>query len=199
MTGFARIVDGEPVQIEMHHPYEADGVKHPPSVFRLWSNEELAAIGILPIVDDETPSGRITGSTLELADGEVLRHWTVASVSVADRKTQMLADLGARRLVAEEAGTNRLGSPMGTDRVTQVKLTGAYVKASADDTYSVRWKVAPGLFVTLDAATIINIGDAVAAYVQDCFDREDELTTAILAASTHEGLDAININSGWPS
>lgn len=141
------------------------------------------------------PHQMVNGQVVPLTDEEI----AALIPSVADRKTQMLAALAARRFVAEEAGTNRLGSPMATDRITQVKLTGAYVKASADNAYSVRWKVAPGLFVTLDAANIIAIGDAVAGYVQDCFDREDELTTAILAASTHGGLDAIDINTGWPS
>lgn len=55
------------------------GTSHAANVLTLWTQAELAFIGVYPVVDDAIPEGQIqTGSTLE-RDGDVVRRrWTLA-------------------------------------------------------------------------------------------------------------------------
>lgn len=113
----------------------------------------------------------------------------------------ILDRLAARRWIAETGGIVAHGAPIKTDRESQSVLTGAFVQASANPAFTVRWKVGRGAFVTLDAATIVALGNAVTSHVQACFNREDELTGDILAAfaaGDREALEAIDLDAGWP-
>ena len=81
-----------------------------------------------------------------------------------------------------------------TDTVTQNVLTAGYAKASANPAYAIQdWKVAAGVYVTLDAATIVMIADAVEAYVQSMFSANLVADEAIEAgtATTTAQVDAI--------
>lgn len=114
------------------------------------------------------------------------------------KKSAKLATLAARRWQAETGGIVFMGMSIKTDEDTQRKITGAYVQATRDSGFVVKWKVAPGVFIDLDAAAIIAIGDAVTAHIQACFANEAALTAAILAAGDVAALSAIDIESGWP-
>jgi hypothetical protein len=81
-----------------------------------------------------------------------------------------------------------------TDKVTRDTLTAAYVKAAANPAYQITdWKVSSGVYVTLDAATIVMIADAVEAYVQAMFTANRAADEAIEAgtATTTAQVDAI--------
>lgn len=126
-------------------------------------------------------------------------HFTSSRPPLEDTRAAMLAALADIRWQHEAGGILIGGAAIKTDAASQAKLTAAYVQAMQnDEEFIVRWKVENGQFVTLDAATIIAVGDAVTAHVQACFAHEDALTTAILAAEDHEALDAIDIGAGWP-
>lgn len=139
------------------------------------------------------------GEIVEMTEEEYAATW--AQPTKAERKTQMLAVLAGRRWQAEVGGTMIGGVvPLKTDEVTQTKLTAAYVKAQADPGFSIsNWKVAPCVFGPLSNAEIIAAGNAMTAHIQLCFDNEAALSAQILAADTHAALDAINIETGWPS
>jgi hypothetical protein len=110
-----------------------------------------------------------------------------------DQKAAKITEIAQARYKAEISGT--MIDPFGlipTDRTTHTKLTAVYVKALNDSTYTKRWKVGTTTWVTLDAATIIAIGDAVEDHVQAQFDKEQALTEAALSATTVEELIAIN-------
>lgn len=136
--------------------------------------------------------------TIFSPDGEVLEIISEPQLSIEELRHARLLALADYRWQREISGVVIGGAPIPTDRESQAKLTSAYVLASANPAFSLRWKVDLGIFVTLDAATIIVIGDAVGAYVRACFDREDELTTEILAAANAEALAEIDLESGWP-
>ena len=108
-----------------------------------------------------------------------------------------LAALAAKRWSVETGGIMFGGMFIKTDEDTQRKITGAYVQATRNPTLVVRWKVAPATFVTLDADTIIMIGDAVTAHIQAAFDRESELSDTIVEATDWFELSVIDINAGW--
>lgn len=123
-------------------------------------------------------------------------------LTFAERRAAKLSALANRRWQAETGGIVVGGVSVKTDRESQGKLTAAYVKAMNDPGFAIaNWKVAPGVFVQLDAAGIIAIGDAVTAHVQSCFDREVDLDAAIMAVADGDvaALDAIDIDTGWPT
>lgn len=179
---------------------EIDGVRHPLTVEQHWSDQELASIGLYRPADaDPVPYGKVAVSTdVRRVEGVVKFVHELVDIPLEDLRAAKLAALAERRWQAETGGTMVAGTPIKTDAESTGKITAAYVQASANPAFTVRWKVDTGVFVTLDAATIIAIGDAVTAHVQACFDNEDVLTTAILAAEDAAALDAIDIEAGWP-
>jgi len=128
-------------------------------------------------------------------DKWVIRSALPTFVELKDRKMRDLADMRWRK---ETGGTTFAGMPLATDAVSQTKYIGAVVGAQMDPNATMKWKLDDGTFVTLDAATIVNVAMAVRAHVQACFDREAVLKAAIDAAADREELDAIDIASGWP-
>ena len=74
-----------------------DGVQHPRNIFRLWSKEELAAIGIKPArfesVDHRyVNSGELTWDT---SGAEAVGTYTTTEKSVADLKTSMVEQVNS--------------------------------------------------------------------------------------------------------
>ncbi|GLQ09252.1 hypothetical protein GCM10007913_11840 [Devosia yakushimensis] len=109
-----------------------------------------------------------------------------------------LAELANWRFIVETAGVEIGGVLVRTDRQTSAIITAAYVKALQNPDYVVaNWKVADGVFVTLDAATIFVIAEAVSTHVQRSFDHEAYLTGLLLTASSIEAINAIDLAAGW--
>ena len=79
--------------------------------------------------------------------------------------------LPAYRFEKENGGIDVGGTMVQTDRGSRPDLIGARIKAKEDSGYTVKWKKPSG-FVTLDAATIIILSDAVENHVQKCFAAE---------------------------
>lgn len=117
--------------------------------------------------------------------------------SLAVEKARKLAALAERRWRAETSGISVGALRVATDAAAQAKLTAAVVASVLDNSYSVRWKLADGAFALLDHAALIAAAQSVRAHVQACFDREAALAEAIAAADA-QGLQAIDIESGWP-
>lgn len=120
---------------------------------------------------------------------------------VAPLVEEKLAALADQRWRRQEAGVVVGGFPIKTDPESRSTITAAYFLAKGDPTMVRRWKVAPGVFVDLDADLMIAIGDAVLAYIQACFDRESDLTDEILAAAAAGDMQAlaqIDITAEWP-
>ena len=108
-------------------------------------------------------------------------------ISLPELKIRKKQEIATARYEAEIAGVNGIR----TDRESQSLITGAALKASMDSTYSCRWKTEAG-FVTLTAAQIIAVADAVRAHVQGCFDREADLCELIDASKNEADLQNIN-------
>lgn len=142
---------------------------------------------------------------VDMATGEITQvpltpeEIAARTPTLAQARADKLAALAERRWQAETGGTLVGGMPVKTDASSTAKITAAYVQASANPNFAVNWKVDTAMFVTLDAATVIAIGDAVTAHVQACFDNEMALATAIMLAPDVAALDAIDIETGWPA
>lgn len=124
-------------------------------------------------------------------DGDVWRITQSAVDLPLDRaKGGARAHWAAHRYAVETGGTTVSGMAVATDRDSQGLIVGAAFAASLDAQYTVQWKTAAG-FVTLDAATMIALAQAVRAHVQAAFDREAEIAALIDAAETVDDLRAI--------
>ena len=79
--------------IKTPRPISKDGINHPRNIFRLWSKEELAALGIRP-ARVVTPDSRYynTGSeSYDLVDGEWVISYSTSDKDVDQLKTNMKA------------------------------------------------------------------------------------------------------------
>lgn len=119
---------------------------------------------------------------------------STAATKAAAAKQATIEAIASARYEHETAGTTISGVAVFTDRATQMKLTGAAIRAERDPTYSVDWKQSDGTYVELNATQLITIADAVGDYVQACYSREAVLLAALVDGSY---TDAALID-GWP-
>jgi len=128
-------------------------------------------------------------------------NWVIRTAlpTLEEARAAKLNTLANRRWQAETGGTTFSGLPLSTDPVSQTKYVGAVVGVQLDPNSTLKWKMADGSFVTLDAATITAVAMAVRSHIQACFDREAELRVLVEAAASKAELDAIDINSDWPA
>lgn len=96
--------------------------------------------------------------------------------------------LSGYRYQKEIGGITVNGVQIQTDRESRAILTGAYVRAKEDNAYIVRWKTPAG-FVTLNAAQIIAISDAVADHVQKCYAAEADVYSDILTMTSKQDVE----------
>lgn len=161
-----------------------------------------AETALVPAGDPPPPAPRLRMTVDEFAAYLAQQQpdydaWRAAQ-RFAEAKAQRLADLADIRWRHEGGGVSIGGVTVPTDESMQIKITGARLAAEADPSYTVRWKVAPGDFVSLDTAAVIGLSNSVRAHIQACYNNEDALSAQINAASTTAELDAVDITAGWP-
>ena len=158
---------------------------------------------VIGVVSDAVIDGqRIKGSNMELltsapyllveddpGDLENVSEMT-DEIRLAGAKSAKKAEIAAARYAAEIAGVTVGGVVVRTDRESQALITGAALKATQDAEYVCTWKSESG-FVTLDAATVLAVADAVRTHVQTCFDTEYAKCDLIDAAQTVEDVEAV--------
>lgn len=95
---YVQIISGSPVALSPANTvtFEREGATINASyqTVMLWSDDERAAIGVYPIVDDAIPEGKVaTGSTLENDNGTIRRRWALKDAppppvpeSISDRQ-----------------------------------------------------------------------------------------------------------------
>lgn len=139
-------------------------------------------------------------------DGDALspREWAEQNGYTRVDKTAVMLDrakvrkkqeIAAARYVAEFGGFDDSSSGLfvRTDERTRSLLTAAKVRAQSDSDYVVEhWKTESGVFITLDAPTIIALESAVHDFIEAQFAREAQLTATVDAATTVEELGAIH-------
>ena len=91
------------------------------------------------------------------------------------------------------------GIELECDDITIGRLTsGAFLMDVNPDTpQERRWKLADDNWITLSKQDMIELGSVIAAHMQTCFNREEELHNAIKSAETIEDLALIDIEDGW--
>ena len=106
--------------------------------------------------------------------------------------TDLAAYAANARWEKEAAGITFNGMPVMTDDRSKMMIMGARVKASDDPDFTTQWKTEAG-FVTLDAAALIAVSDAVLQHVDQCFGLEAQAMAGIDDGSitTTAQIDAI--------
>lgn len=104
----------------------------------------------------------------------------------------LVAYAAAKRWEKENGGINVGGAQIATDDRSKVMISGARVAAENDPDFSTEWKAADGSFVTVNAAMIVAISDAMLAHVSNCFALETRVLAQIEAETitTTEEIDA---------
>lgn len=125
-------------------------------------------------------------------DGETFS----APVMPEPSQVDLAAYAAQKRWEVETGGITVGGMPVATDDRSKIMIIGARVKADADPAFTTQWKASDG-FVTIDAATIIGISNAVLAHVDACFEVEGVVQTAITEGTltTTAEIDAAD----WPA
>lgn len=102
---------------------------------------------------------------------------------MADRDTLLTWAATARR-TREASGVDLNGIRLETDERSRAVLTAAYVQARENPEYKIpNWKVADGVYVTLDRETILAAAMAVSNHIRACFDKNREIDDLILSGA----------------
>lgn len=107
------------------------------------------------------------------------------------RKRALIATARYEREIAGVASPS--GNLIGTDREDQSKIAGAVAAVQAGFITSVDWKFGDGIFVTLTAEQILNVGRMVTQHVQEQFTWEKLKAAEVEAATTIEAVNAIEV------
>lgn len=167
------------------------------------ADDVVAEIIVLP--DGIEPSAAFhpdVAAELHPCSAEVAEGWTFDGSAFAGpavpppTKADLKAYAASRRWAVETGGISVAGAAIQTDRASQAMITGAFAYAQVNPSASIAYKAADG-FVTLSAAEVAAIANAVGAHVQDCFAVEASVVDAIDAGSitTIAEIDGVS----WPA
>lgn len=169
-----------------------------------------------PVTRSNVPFNNIVVVPLMGADGSLVRWvagteldtsrmaaqvWTSTSepgTAISCFKDYAICLIQHARENAEKDGVLVNGNVFPTDSAAQVKYLGILVYASSNPSYTGVWKTVNNSYVTLDAAGIHELCEAVKIHIQACFAWEQHITDKIELAETVEQLQAIDMNSGKP-
>lgn len=162
-------------------------------------NEQGIFIGSVEVDESgDLPLRSTPAAPPEAEEGQYLiwsgSEWLVSDEPPAEPEPDWAALVAARRYEHEVGGMAFGGIPIATDDRSKLLINGAASRASREADYTLRWKSGEG-FIDLPAEQVILLADAVADFVQACFEREDVLLQAVADGS----ITAEMLNQGWPS
>lgn len=109
-------------------------------------------------------------------------------------------------LISTLRATHALGpfatpaGPFPCDDAHQTKVGNAVMYLGlAPSVTSIDWESSPGVYATITAAQVKNVGLLMGAYLVACTTQAKALTAAVAAAVTNADLDAIDLINGWPT
>lgn len=120
-------------------------------------------------------------------------YYSETPIEITPPSESVEAAIAARRYRAETGGTVFNGTRVDTDDRSKTLINGSALKAMRNSSYILIWKTPEG-FIQMPADQVLAMADAVADHVQACFDREDELLSALADGSFQEDM----LEQGWP-
>lgn len=222
MARWAKVEEGEP-PIEVRHDqalvigdvtYARDvlfNVEHLRAGFdEAWAN----SVGVYKIVPQQVPEGKVVVARNFEFDGvsSVYEVLTLQDQGLDARKMALRTAVSAKRDAVIESGfvfDGVLYQSRDRDQLriaATAQLAAAYI-AQGQNLSSLRWADANNDFtwiaadntkVLMTAPQMYSFALAAMVFVRSCVYVGDAKKTAIGAATTHEELAAVDINSGWP-
>ena len=113
-------------------------------------------------------------------------------------KDQLKTFAASKRWGIESGGITLNGALIRTDMDARTNLLGAREEALANPAYTLNWKDGNGLWVVLDAPTIIAISNSVRAHIQSCFDAEKAVSEKI-DSDTYTTMAQVDGAVEWPA
>jgi hypothetical protein len=177
----------------------SDGALHGWQCAELWSDTELAAVGVYrvqPAAPPTNPDVTVSGYHFERSGGVVAQilHFVLPP---APTKVQLKEYAAEKRYDREVAG---MFSPtygqLLTDRDTRAIIAQTIQSIDLGLVQSpINWKTPSG-FVQLDRAALVGIAGEIAIFVQTTFDKESELDAKI---ESGEITDKVQIENAFAS
>lgn len=165
------------------------------------TDEECAALNVYRAKNDVfAPYGKVIlgyGFVWNEDRTQVLFDPVFTDIDLTEIRAEKKSTLAAIRWSKETQGTEINGIPVGTDDRSRSTYLGMLMAVQFDPNYTVNFKAADGNFITLDAMGISAVAFGVRDYVQQCFNREQELIADIDAATTAQEIADIDIENGW--
>jgi hypothetical protein len=186
-----RFPDGQIVRVGQD--YTRGDFNYPADWLEGMAEEERADLGLELVPDAPAYDPRFQ-MCVETTPG----NYELTDLPIAEMRAAKLAELSARRYAKEIDGVVVGGLSVSTDRESQALITGAALAATLDPAYTVDWKTPAG-FVTLSAAQLLGVAQAVRAHVQACFSAERGHAEAIAALDTAAAVAGYSIEVGWPA
>lgn len=146
-----------------------------------------------PITHTLAPAG-----VAQQPDGSWARAFAAVPLPLEDARANLLQAVTDMRWQKETGGITLSGVTVGTTIDDQNRITSVIANAQAAGVTTVDFKVQSG-WVTLTLSQIQGIAAAIALHVQACFSAERAHCEAVQALSTLAGLQAYDLNAGWPA
>lgn len=182
-----------------------DAITYPEGWTQLASPEELAAIGVVSIIEPPAPAPGVlvTGSELVDVAGVPTRQLSTAPMDLADARAQVWARAKAYRDQRIGGGCATPAGRVQTDTVSQGRIgnaaLAAFIKKAGGEPFAVDWTMEDDSIVTLDADGMIAMGFAVMSYVAGCQNAGTAIRVTIDAAASAAAVQAIDIQAGYPA
>lgn len=158
-----------------------------------FTQEEIADAGYIAVSSPPTP-------TRHQVLGWSGTEWTLTDPRTLETAKQIrLQDLKELRQSAEKNLTWN-GTSIYLDDKTQSRLdAGLKGIELAPEGTTISWEVETGIFVDFNLATIQSLAYAAWDHVRLCFINAKNITGTINACTTIAEVDAVDIETGWPS
>ena len=128
-------------------------------------------------------------------DGIYLKcDYTIQDKTLDALKAEVRQAVASHRYDKEVGGIEFGEAMVATDRGSQSMLNAAVSRAKEDSAFTVDWKTKNG-FVTLDAPSLIALGNAVSDHVEQCFSAECKVDRDHITPAT-EVEDLANLDVG---
>ncbi|CDP52359.1 hypothetical protein [Devosia sp. DBB001] len=164
--------------------------------------------GGIEITDEqyaEALAGMLVGKAVQIKDGVLVVDFPKPpdpdpepEPTFDGLKAAKLAELDDYRWQREIGGVQFAGMTISTDSNSQQKIAAVYTMAKLDPNYGVpTWEVTPGVFMPLDNATIIMLGELVRQHIQNTFNVKAQLYPQVQALPTIEAVAAFDVAAAW--
>lgn len=183
------------------------GVVYPPSIWRLFKDKELGAIG-LAHVDDVTKVAdgkeRSSAFTDKYTNARIQRTFTLVDLDITKLKDRLLNSVKGWREQKINAGIEVTISStkyiLQTDEVSRGLLTGATAAANANHTFPAgfSWRMRDNTDVGLNHGQMKALGGDVFDHVNACHEAAREHATAIYALSSYADIKNYDMDTLWP-